>query len=81
MFKIAPYILLQCLGALLAWAIIARRGTTGVALVEACTAWAAPLLVAGIKGLPADTVVHIASCGVVFNLVNWVWQGGTRRAE
>jgi hypothetical protein len=72
--EFAPYVLLQCLGALLAWALIERRGTTGPALVEAGAVWLAPLAVAGINGLAADTVVGVASCGVVFNLVNWIWQ-------
>ena len=75
MMEIAPYVLLQCLGALLAWALIERRGTTGPALVEAGAVWLAPLVTAGINGLSADNVVGVASCGVVFKLVNWVWQG------
>ena len=79
MMEAAPYVLLQCLGALLAWALIERRGTTGPALVEAGAVWLAPLAVAGINGLPADTIVGVASCGVVFNLVNWIWQGANSR--
>jgi len=78
---VAPFILLQCLGALLAWALIARRGISGATLAEAAAVWLAPLLVAGAFGFPADTVVRIASCGVVFNLVNWLWQGLPERSE
>ncbi len=73
-------ILLQCLGALLAWALIARRGVTGATLAEAAAVWLLPLLAAGICGLSADDLVRIASCGVVFNLVNWVWQSALRRS-
>ena len=79
MLEFAPYVFLQCLGALLAWALIDRRGTTGPALVEAGVAWLAPVAVAGINGLVADTIVGVASCGVVFNLVNWIWQSANRR--
>jgi len=78
---VAPFILLQCLGALLAWALIARRGISGTTLAEAGAVWLIPLLVAAACGFPADTVVRIASCGVVFNLVNWLWQGIPQRSE
>ncbi|MXP64511.1 hypothetical protein E0493_14260 [Roseomonas sp. M0104] len=81
MLYIAPFILLQCLGALVAWALIARRGISGAILAEAGAVWLAPLLVAGAFGLTADTVVRIASCGIVFNLVNWLWQGLPQRSE
>lgn len=81
MLYFAPFILVQCLAALLAWALIARRGITGPVLAEAGLVWLLPLLVAGVSGLSADTIVRIASCGVVFNLVNWVWQGALRRSD
>ena len=81
MLYVAPFILLQCLGALLAWALIARRGIRGVTLAEAGAVWLLPLLVAGACGLSADTVVRIASCGVVFNLANWLWQGIPQRSD
>ena len=80
MMAFAPYVFLECLGALLAWALIARRGTSGPALVEAGAVWLAPLVTAGINGVPSDAIVGVASCGVVFNFVNWIWQGAMRRA-
>ncbi|MBX6741837.1 MAG: hypothetical protein IRY87_07295 [Acetobacteraceae bacterium] len=81
MLYFAPFILLQCLGALLAWALVARRGITGATLAEAGAVWLLPLLTAGLCGLSADTLVRIASCGVVFNLVNWLWQGVQHRPD
>jgi hypothetical protein len=32
------------------------------------------------RGLSADTVVGITSCGVVLNLANWAWQGALRHS-
>jgi hypothetical protein len=74
MFNVAPYILLQCLGSLVAWALISSYGRTGRSLAEAGFVWVVPLVVAALGGLSADTLVGIASCGVIFNFVNWVGQ-------
>lgn len=81
MLYFAPFVLVQCLGALLAWALIAHRGIDGPTLTEAAAVWLLPLLVAGVAGLSADTLVRIASCGVIFNLANWVWQGVLHRSD
>jgi hypothetical protein len=78
MVSVAPYILLQCLGALLAWALIAYRERSERVLVEAGAVWLMPLFVAAAGGLPADTLVGIASCGIVFNLVSWLYRGVLR---
>jgi len=80
-FYVAPFIFLQCLGALLAWALITRRAISGSTLAEAGAVWLMPLIVAGAFGFSADMLVRIAACGVVFNLANWLWQGAPQRSE
>jgi hypothetical protein len=69
------YVPLQCLAALLAWALIATFGTTTAAMLEAGLVWLAPLALAAGAGLSPDGLTLLASCGIVFNLVNWVFQG------
>ncbi|MCO6416645.1 hypothetical protein JYK14_10795 [Siccirubricoccus sp. KC 17139] len=68
------HVLLQCLGALLAWALIDRHGRTGPALLEAGFAWALPLVSAAAAGLTGESLTLVAASGILFNLANWGWQ-------
>jgi hypothetical protein len=44
-------------------------------MLEAGLVWLAPLALAAGAGLSPDGLTLLASCGIVFNLVNWVFQG------